>query len=72
MNLFFQLIFNVITTSDGKEEKQISFYTFGEQNILTVSFHLLLLPWPDAGEGEILWHLVLINLPQFSHGHSTF
>lgn len=72
VNIFFQVIFNVFTTSVGKGEKTPLFlYKLEGQNVLAVSFHVLLLPWPDAGEGETFWHLVLINLLQFSHGHST-
>lgn len=72
VNIFFQVIFNVFTTSVGKGGgKKIFLYKFGGQIVLTVSFHVLLLPWLDGGKGKIFWHLVLINLLQFSHGHST-
>lgn len=71
VDIFFEVIFSVFTTYFGKGEGKTNLYIFEEQNELTVSFRVLLLPWTDVGQGETFWHLVLINLLQFSHGHST-
>lgn len=56
----------------GKERgEKVNLYISEQQNELTASFHVLLLPQTDVGQGKTFWHLVLINLLQLSHGHST-